>query len=93
MAQGLQVFDEQGNITLDLNKKFPRIVGNLILNGNGNITNVSLGYPNNKLWYFIVSNVSPSSNIEAVPFLRIDENGSKISWGNMVGTQIRYGIY
>ena len=93
MAQGVQVFDENGNITLDLTKQIPRIVGELTLNGNGSITSTSIGYPNNKLWYFILGYVSPSSNIEAVPYLRIDNNGTKITWGNQLGTKIRYGIY
>lgn len=93
MAQGVQVFDENGDIVLDLSKKIPRIVGELVLNGNGNITSESINYPNNKLWYFITSNVSPADDINDTPFLRIDNNGTKISWGNQVGTRIRYGIY
>lgn len=93
MAYGLQIYDENGNVTLDLTKQIPRVVGELTLNGNGSITNASIGYPNNKLWYFITSNVSPSNNIDTTPFLRIDENGTTIKWGNQVGTRIRYGVY
>lgn len=93
MAQGVQVFDENGNITLDLTKQIPRIVGELTLNGTGSITSNSIGYPKNKLWYFIVGNVSPADDIAATPFLRIDNNGTTISWGNQVGTRIRYGVY
>lgn len=93
MTQGLQVFDDNGNITLDLTKQMPRIVGEMALNGDGEITSTSIGYPNNKLWYFIVSNISPADDINDTPFLRIDNNGTKISWGNQVGTRIRYGIY
>lgn len=92
MAQGLQVFDEQGNVKLDTSKQFPRIVGQITLNGDGGITNAGIGYPNNKLWYMIISNISPAVNINKTPAIRILENGTKIIWQNQVGTVIRYGV-
>lgn len=92
MAQGLQVFDEQGNVKLDTNKQFPRIVGQITLNGDGSITNADVGYPNNKLWYMIISNISPAVNINKTPVIRIWEDGTKIMWQNQVGTVIRYGV-
>lgn len=93
MTIGLQVYGADGSIWLDATKRLPRVVGTLTLNGSGNATNESLGYPHNKLWYVITSNISPADNIENTPVLRITENGTKLVWQNQVGTVIKYGVY
>lgn len=89
----MQVYRADGSILLDATKRFPRIVGTLTLQGNGGITNESINYPYNKLWYVITSNVSPADNINDTPVIRITENGTKIIWQNQVGTTIKYGVY
>lgn len=93
MAVGLQVLREDGSVLLDATKRFSRIAGELTLREDGSVTNVSLGYPNNKLWYVVISNVSPASEIENTPVIRIDQNGTRIHWQNQLGTIIKYGVY
>lgn len=92
MTVGLEIYDEEGNVKVDMSKQLSRVVGQMTLQGTGSITNEDLGYPNNKLWYMIISNISPATSFEQTPVIRITDNGARIMWQNQVGTIIRYGI-
>lgn len=94
MAQGLVINNADGSVKLDTNSNITRTIGQITLQGDGEITSADIGYPNNKLWYIILGNVSPVyrlSNNE-YPILRIDDTGCRIFWKNQLGTKIRYGI-
>lgn len=94
MAQGLVINNADGSVKLDTNSNITRTIGQATLQGSGEITSAGIGYQNNKLWYIILSNVSPvykPSNNE-YPILRIDDTGYRIFWKNQLGTKIRYGI-
>lgn len=94
MAQGVVINNADGSVKLDTNSNITRTIGQATLQGSGEITSADIGYPNNKLWYIILSNVSPvykPSNNE-YPILRIDDTGCRIFWKNQLGTKIRYGI-
>lgn len=92
MVAGMEVKDINGNVKVDMTTQLPRIMGQIILNGSGSITSASIGYPNNKLWYIVITNASPSDRYESTPVLRIVDDGYTIKWMNQVGTKIRYGI-
>lgn len=94
MAQGLAINNADGSVKLYTDSNITRTIGQMTLQGSGEITSAGIGYPNNKLWYIILSNVSPvykPSNDE-YPVLRIDDTGYRIFWQNQLGTKIRYGI-
>lgn len=94
MAQGLVINNADGSVKLDTNSNITRTIGQATLQGSGEITSAGIGYPNNKLWYIILGNVSPTykPNDDKYPILRIDETGYRIFWKNQLGTKIRYGI-
>lgn len=94
MAQGLAISNADGSVKLYTDSNITRTIGQMTVKGSGEITSAGIGYPNNKLWYIILSNVSPvykPSNDE-YPVLRIDDTGHRIFWQNQLGTKIRYGI-
>lgn len=92
MTAGLEIRDSNNNVKVDMTTQLPRIIGQMVLNGNGTITSSSIGYPNNKLWYIVITNVSPSNRYENTPVLRIVDDGYTVKWQNQTGTKIRYGI-
>ena len=94
MAQGLVINNADGSVKLDTKSNITRTLGQATLQGSGEITSAGIGYPNNKLWYITLSNVSPvyKPSNDAYPILRIDETGYRIFWKNQLGTKIRYGI-
>lgn len=94
MAQGLVINNADGSVKLDTNSNITRTIGQATLQGSGEITSAGIGYPNNKLWYIILNNVSPAykPGNDECPVLRIDNTGHRIFWQNQLGTKIRYGI-
>lgn len=94
MAKGLAINNADGSMKLYIDSNITRTIGQMTLQGNGEITSAGIGYPNNKLWYIILSNVSPVYKLsnDEYPVLRIDDTGNRIFWKNQLGTKIRYGI-
>lgn len=92
MEANLVIYNSDRSVKIDMATHLPRIVGMKTLQGSGTITSASVGYPNNKLWYIVITNASPSSRYENTPVLRIVDDGYTIKWMNQTGTKIRYGI-
>nr|DAM07361.1 MAG TPA: hypothetical protein [Caudoviricetes sp.] len=94
MTQGLVIKNADGSVKLDTDSNITRTIGQITLQGDGEITSAGIGYPNNKLWYIILGNVSPvyKPSNDKYPILRIDDTGYRIFWKNQLGTKIRYGI-
>ena len=93
MAYGLQVFNCSGAIRLDLTKRILKIWGSKTVTGTGTLTSSSLGYGNNRLWYFI-TNYGANTNNGNLPLVRISTDCKTISWKNIVGNvTFSYGVY
>lgn len=83
MAQGLQVFDEQGNCTLDLTMRLAKIIGKKTATGNGEMNVADFDCPDNRFWYCITKEVmGEEGNPKDYPVLRISDDGKKIMWEN-----------
>ena len=83
MAQGLQVFDENGNCTLDLTMRLAKIIGKKTATGNGEMNVADFGCPDNRFWYCITKDVmGEEDNPKDYPLLRISDDGKKIMWEN-----------
>lgn len=90
MAQGLQVFREDGTIQLDMSRKFTKVIGIKELNGDGEMTIDE--YPNNDPWYFILA--APSSlDEDHLAVIRLNHEQKKIIWKNCGSARILYGVY
>lgn len=93
MAQGLQVFNSNGDVIADLTKRFAKIIEKKTVTGTGEINVADYGAPNNKFWYFIIT-PSTSNSEEIFPVLRITEEGKKITWRNIEQPLTFYfGVY
>lgn len=93
MNQGLQAWDQDGKIILDLTKRFAKILGTKTVTGNGQISVEDIGSPNNRLWYFVIHS-SASEDENNLPVLRIVNDGKKIVWKNQVAPlTFYYGVY
>lgn len=93
VSQGLQVFDDAGNIVLDTNDDIPKILGILSFDtADGSIT------VNGKAWALMVEmpkaykTIRKHGDKEYTPTVIID--GDKISWSECVnGGSMLYGVY
>ena len=94
MPQGLQVFDENGNMTLDVTDRLTRVLGEFQTGKvSGSITdsNLSSGIP----WY-IIKNSSDGRGYKYAPFLiTFTSNGASWTFGSgtIVSKNITYGVY
>lgn len=97
MAQGLQCWDANGNLTLDLTDRLTRVLGQFETGTtDGSITNEDLatGEP----WFFCMSDNLVSSNYEKDP-LTVTVNNTTISWAfdyigaDRVNKKFMYGVY
>lgn len=98
MAQGLQVFDENGNCTLDLTMRLAKIIGKKVATGNGEMNVADFDCPDNRFWYCITKAVMGTENNEKdYPLLRITDDGKKIMWRNADGRignlEFLFGVY
>lgn len=106
MAQGLQVFDEQGNPTLDTNDRVMKILGGLYCQGNSRLEDIDYhgGLDEGEFFWFISG--GSGSNYNRVSVVRdtyINNIGMPIPRVTMrlTNTQntnndtyfIRYGVY
>ena len=91
MAQGLQVFSEEGHTRVDLSSKLTKVLGVMTLVGDGELTFEQ--YPNNEPWY-VVTKVPQSEDRNILPLIRKD--GRRIFWKNIPAYSpggIAYGVY
>lgn len=92
MAQGLQVFDENGRARLFIGRRLTKVIGRMQLNGTGEF-DIPSEYKNNKLWYFIIS-CPMSVSEDELAVIRISADGKKIIWQKIHETgTILYGVY
>lgn len=94
MAQGLQVFDENGNCTLDLTRNIAKIIGEKTVRGGGELNVADYGCPNNKFWYLVIKRAT-SEDEQSLPLLRITDDGKKIMWKNINDGELKFlfGVY
>lgn len=97
MAQGLQVFDANGNIILDVTDRITKYLGSIRIAGtDGSVTVDGLG--DGELWYYI-KDYSITIGLLTPP--TITKNGDILSWAyNYPDTRYKpmyitivYGIY
>lgn len=91
MAQGLQIFDENGNLQIDGSRHLPKILGAKKLYGDGEIDLER--YSGNNPWYYVLSHPQ-SKYIEQMTYIRII--GKKIVWKDIPEDEygyILYGVY
>ena len=83
MAQGLQVFDENGNCTFGSANRYARVIGKRTLMGSGSITADSLGVGDVKLWYMILVPSVSGNPTGDKPLIKISDSGKEIIWKNI----------
>jgi len=95
MSAGLQIFDENGKVVVDMTSRTSKILGRVVTNGkNGSLTDNRLLDGN--MWSLIEK---PGESIkEPVVWggLIIESNGSKLSWTHVdskASFSFVYGIY
>lgn len=92
MSAGLQVYDEYGNLKLDLTKRLPKVCGTMELKDAGEF-HIPDRYVNNKLWYYIVS-APVSEDPQHLSLIRISDDGKSIIWREIFGkATILWGVY
>lgn len=95
MPQGLQVFDEQGNCTLDINSRIGKVLGHKVLDTEKGTLFVSGGRP----WFVTVDTpeayavVRERGDKAYQPKIYIE--GNSIKWEQVVSKrgEIIYGVY
>lgn len=99
MAEGLQVWDEQGRLILDATDRLGRVVGS-VLTGGASGSLVSSGMDYGQPWYALIlepgqSEGYTSSNgvvtVRKRPTITI--SGRNISWTTGVPCRLIYGVY
>lgn len=92
MSAGLQIFDANGNLKLDLTKRLPKVCGTMELKDTGQF-HIPDRYVNNKLWYYIVS--APSSkDPQHLNLIRISDDGKSIIWRDIASkASVLWGVY
>lgn len=106
MAQGLQVFDEQGNTTLDTSDRVMKILGGLYCMGNSRLEDIAydVGLDEGEFFWFISSGSGSDYNrVSVVRDTYINNVGNRIPRVTMRLTNtgntnydsyfIRYGVY
>ncbi len=99
MPAGLQCFDEQGRLTLDLTDRMGRVVGSVLTGNNaGAITDSGMSYGDP--WFMIVLQPGESEGYfyqggAVVTKWRpaVTINGNNISWTAGVPSLLIYGVY
>lgn len=102
MPQGLQVFDENGNVVVDITDRLIKYLGVVEINGtNGSLTNDELS--EGDLWYYPlnIKNPPPTPSIHTeyhAPI--ITKSGKNISWdygsyqaNTRLSMVLLYGVY
>ena len=90
MPQGLQVFDENGKIKVDMTKRLTKVLGVMTISGTGELTFEQ--YPNQHPWMVVL--VHPFGVNNEHPVLGITDR--RIYWKNTpapYGGMILYGVY
>ena len=90
MPQGLQVFDENGKIKVDMTKRLTKVLGAMTISGTGELTFEQ--YPNQHPWMVVL--VHPFGVNNEHPVLGITD--CRIYWKNTpapYGGMILYGVY
>lgn len=102
MPQGLQTFDENGDMVINITDRIQKYLGIINCPENQNSGEVRNGQlTEGDLWYLIIPNSYPTLNLSgnnqyqySVPF--VSKNGDKVEWyftQNHVGCQILYGVF
>ena len=102
MGIGIQVFRENGDVTLDLKKRLSKVVGVAVFSGAGEIGFDQ--FPGMLPWYFTLippvysDNNAPKTQPSTEfphPVIRIDKAARKIIWHDIPqnGAKIIYGVY
>lgn len=95
--QGLQVFDGNGNCTLDITERLQKILGTIeITTASGEITDERL--ENGDLWFFFISSedITFGDSFESLSYPTISKDGSKLTWnfnGNVLKCKLLYGVF
>ena len=95
MAQGLQVFDGNGKLSLNVNDRITKIVGTVHISENGSITNEQLNQ--GTIWYYPCKFSRPAST-GFITFPEITIEGTTIKWTypstvKRVEMDLIYGVY
>lgn len=92
MPAGLQIFDANGNLKLDLTKRLPKVCGTMELKDTGEF-HIPDRYVNNKLWYYIVS-APDSKDPQHLSIIRISDDGKSIIWRDISSkASVLWGVY
>lgn len=92
MPAGLQIFDANGNLKLDLTKRLPKVCGTMELKDTGEF-HIPNRYVNNKLWYYIVS-APHSKDPQHLSLIRISDDGRSIIWRDISSkASVLWGVY
>ena len=92
MSAGLQVYDEYGNLKLDLTKRLPKVCGTMELKNTGEF-HIPSRYINNKLWYYIIS-APHSKDPQHLSLIRISDDGKSIIWRDISNkATVLWGVY
>jgi hypothetical protein len=102
MGVGIQVFQENGEVTLDLKRRLSKVVDVTVLSGTGEITFDQ--FPGMLPWFFTLippiysDNDAPKETPSTEfphPVIRIDKSARKIIWHDIPknGAKIIYGVY
>ena len=95
MSQGLQIFDADGNITLDITDRFTRCLG-IITSGTTSSSVIDADLANGVPWYIV--RIVPMDNIGFIQPLLVTISGTTLSWtfsgaGDAYSHYIYYGVY
>ena len=99
MPQGLQVFDKNGNITLDLTDRLTKVLGNFSTNGQKSGTIVDERLRNADGWAHIRFNAPDLlTPFSPAPHITFSDNTLKWEYKNIINNNVPthfiiYGVY
>ena len=99
VPQGLQTFDSEGVIQVDITSRLQKILGFVDIDGSatsGSITNEQLA--NGELWYFFLTISYPELRVTSTPssLPTITKSGNTLYWKfprESVKCRLMYGVY
>lgn len=103
MAQGLQVFDENGKLDVDVTNRLPRFLGRVVIDGSsasGVVYNDGIK-PETEIWWFLQT---PSTNFATqeaerpvYEYPKITKGNGFLRWqfpsGRKLACTMLYGVY
>lgn len=95
MAVGLRIWDENGNLILDITDRITKLVGTVHIADNGYIEDTMLG--EGDVWYYPTNYTMPTTT-GVLNFPTISVSRNRISWSyastnRRVEMDLLYGVY